>query len=224
LTFPPGAVLLFLYLPLETWDGDTASASRARNNVKIMHSMALRLTQAQAGDAAALGAAFEACRAYLLMVANASLPADLRAKGGASDLVQEAFLDAHRHAGNFHGTTEGELLAWLGEILRCRVANFLRDYRHTAKRQVGREVDLDAGAEPADDQTPSAIASQEEDVRRLEQAIARLPGDYREVVRLRYREHRSFEEIAPLLRRSLDATRQLWKRAIRQLRAELSTP
>jgi RNA polymerase sigma-70 factor (ECF subfamily) len=181
--------------------------------------IALRLTQARAGDAAALGAAFEACRAYLLMVANASLPDDLRAKGGASDLVQEVFLDAHRHAGNFHGTTEGELLAWLREILRCHVANFLRDYRHTAKRQVGREVDLDA--EPADDETPSAIASQEEDVRRLEQAVARLPADYREVVHLRYREHRPFEEIAPLLGRSLDATRQLWKRAIRRLRTEL---
>lgn len=180
-----------------------------------------RLERARAGDPVALGEALEACRAYLLAVANAALPADLQGKGGGSDLVQETFLEAHRHAGHFLGTTEVELLAWLKEILRCRVANFVRDYCRTAKRQAGREVGLTGGTEPLDDETPSAVASQKEDVRRLEQAIARLPEDYRVVVRLRYQEHRPFEEIAPLLGRSLDATRQLWKRAIRQLRGEL---
>ena len=178
----------------------------------------------RAGDPADLGEALEACRAYLLAVANASLPGDLQGKGGASDLVQETFLEAHRHADRFTGTSEAELLAWLKEILRCRVANFLRDFRHTGKRQIDREVAFPVGAEPFDDETPSAVAAQGEDVRRLEQAVARLPEDYREVVRLRYQEHRPFEEIASLLGRTLDATRQLWKRAIRQLRAELKRP
>ena len=189
-----------------------------------MDPIRLRLVQAHAGDPVALGEALEACRAYLLAVANASLPDDLRGKGGGSDLVQETFLEAHRHAGHFRGATEAELLAWLKEILRCRVANFLRDFRHTGKRQIDREVNLHAGTEPLDEETPSAVATRGEDTRRLEQAVARLPGDYREVVRLRYQEHRPFEEIAPLLGRSLDATRQLWKRAIRQLRAELGQP
>ena len=31
-----------------------------------------------------------------------------------------------------------QLLAWLAEILRCRVANFQRDFCHTAKRQIDR--------------------------------------------------------------------------------------
>jgi RNA polymerase sigma-70 factor (ECF subfamily) len=188
------------------------------------------LAQSRAGQPEALGHALEACRQYLLMVATSALPDDLRGKGGASDLVQEAFLDAHRHFGNFHGTTSEELLAWLGEILRCRAANFRRDF-HAARRHVGREVPLDVGngaghpAEPAaEDDTPSAAASREEDARLLERAVARLPDDYRRVVVLRYQEHRSFEEIAALLNRSLDATRQLWKRAVRQLRKELKAP
>ena len=46
------------------------------------------LTAAQAGSNDALGQALEACRAYLLLVAERELDPNLRAKGGASD-VQE---------------------------------------------------------------------------------------------------------------------------------------
>src|SRR5262245_53955983 len=181
------------------------------------------LTQVRAGDPAALGRALEACRQYLLMVANSALADDLRAKGGASDLVQDAFLDAHDHIAAFQGTTAEELLAWLSEILRCHLANFQRDFRHTAKRQVSREVPLHIGngagspAEPvAHDDSPSAVVTRQEDAALLEQAITQLTDDSRRVVLLRCREHRSFEEIAGLMHRSLDATRQLWKRAVRQ--------
>lgn len=188
---------------------------------------ARQLEQARGGCPHALGALLDSCRHYLLLAANQVLGDDVRAKAGASDLVQDAFLDAHQHIGSFRGATQPELLAWLGEILRCRLSNHHRDFRHTGKRQISREVTIDlhaGGVAPADGETPSVITSRQEETRLLEAAIARLPGDYRRVVVLRYQEHRSFEEIASLVGRSLDATRQLWKRAIRQLREELGHP
>jgi RNA polymerase sigma factor (sigma-70 family) len=53
--------------------------------------------------------------------------------------------------------------------------------------------------------------------RALQQALARLPADYRKVIELRFLEERSFEEIGRLTNRSPDAARKLWARAIERL-------
>jgi RNA polymerase sigma-70 factor (ECF subfamily) len=47
------------------------------------------LAEAPGGDMEALGQALEACRGYLLSIAQQELDPELWAKGGASDLVQE---------------------------------------------------------------------------------------------------------------------------------------
>src|SRR5262249_7550847 len=64
------------------------------------------LAAARQGSVEALGQLLEVCRPYLLKVANDHLTADLRAKLGASDVVQEAFLEAQRDFGQFSGLTE----------------------------------------------------------------------------------------------------------------------
>ena len=66
------------------------------------------------------------CRQYLLMIANEVIGPELQAKFGASDLVQETFLEAHRHLANFRGQSPGEMRAWLRKILECRLANIRR--------------------------------------------------------------------------------------------------
>jgi RNA polymerase sigma-70 factor (ECF subfamily) len=186
------------------------------------------LAAARAGSREALGQALETCRNYLLLIAGRQLDPDLHAKGGASDLVQETFLEAQRDFARFQGTSEGELLAWLRQILLNNVANFTRRYRGTGKRAVGREVVV-----PADDSaappgavlpdpwlTPSSEAVEREQARALQHALARLPDDYRQAIVLRYLEGRSFEEIGQLLSRSPDAARKLWSRAMERLRQE----
>src|SRR6516165_3274940 len=70
------------------------------------------LPAAQAGSKEALAQMLEACRGYLLLIATQELDPALRAKGGASDLVQETILEAFRDFGRFQGGEE-ELLAWL---------------------------------------------------------------------------------------------------------------
>jgi DNA-directed RNA polymerase specialized sigma24 family protein len=101
------------------------------------------LAAARAGSREALGQVLQTCQNYLLLVANQQLDAGPQAKGGASDLVQDTFLAAQRDFTQFHGTSEGELRAWLRQVLLNRASNFARHYR-AGKRALGREVALAA--------------------------------------------------------------------------------
>src|ERR1700678_474199 len=72
------------------------------------------------------GQMLNGCRQYLLMIANEVIGPDLQAKLGASDLVQDTFVEAQRHLGVFRGKTDVEMRAWLRKILECRLANIRR--------------------------------------------------------------------------------------------------
>src|SRR5436309_13462494 len=100
--------------------------------------MANRLVEARAGSDEALGQVLEACRGYLLLIAQQELDPELRAKGGASDLVQETFVKAHRHFAHFQGDSDVELRAWLRRLLLNNLADFRALYREAGKRQVAR--------------------------------------------------------------------------------------
>src|SRR5579871_1471767 len=89
------------------------------------------LAAARAGSNDALGQALEACRDYLLLIAQQEMDLQLRAKGGASDIVQETFLEAQRAFENFQGTSEEELRAWLRRILLNNLGDFTRRYRES---------------------------------------------------------------------------------------------
>src|SRR5580704_17905215 len=102
------------------------------------------LPAARAGSSEALGQVLEACRGYLLLIAQQELDATLQAKGGASDLVQQTFLEAQRDFSGFQGTTHAALLAWMRKLLLNNLANFRRDYQRD-KRRVTREIALAPG-------------------------------------------------------------------------------
>ncbi len=186
------------------------------------------LHAARAGSPEALGQLLEACRAYLLGIAEREMDAPLKAKGGASDLVQETFLEAHRDFPRFEGNSEAELLGWLRRMLLNNLNNFARHYRGTDKRRLDREIFFDPHASehgdmpvPAHSATASRLAVADEDSQALENAIQQLPVDYRQVITLRYLQDRSFEEIAEVMGRSNNAVRQLWVRAVTQLQEKL---
>src|SRR4051812_24459022 len=176
------------------------------------------IRQARSGCNDALGQLLDGCRGYLLRIAGDDLDPRLQAKAGASDIVQETFLEAQRDFGEFQGDSEQELLAWLRHRLRYRAAKFIRSYRLTAKRATGREIQLDAaGASSAvgpilvDGQpSPSERAVALERDHLLEQAMDRLPDEYRRVIDLRYREGLSFDQIGVILERSPNSARKLW--------------
>ena len=190
------------------------------------------LAAARAGSREALGKVLEAARQYLLSIARQEFDPDLRAKNSPSDLVQETFVEAHRAFGHFQGDTEGELLAWLRQLLLHRVGKLRRRYRDTQKRRLAREVALGgddstdgpAGGLAANVPSPSGQAMEHEEDQALQAALGRLPEDYRRVITLRYEEQLPFEEIGELLQRSPEAARKLWARAVERLHEELERP
>ena len=186
------------------------------------------IRSARAGSADALGRLLEGCRAYLLLVANRRLGTDLQAKGGASDLVQETFLEAQNDFPQFRGRTHQDLLNWLRGILRHNLADFCRRYRDRAARQIGQERPLSAGERAvlpdqfvADTPAPQERAIAAEDAEAARRAVARLPEDYRRVIALRHEQGRSFHDVAREMGRTAEAVRKLWFRALERLRQDM---
>jgi RNA polymerase sigma-70 factor (ECF subfamily) len=105
------------------------------------------LRQARAGDGAALGRLLETYRTYLRFLVRQQIGRRLQSKADPSDLVQEALIGATRDFGQFRGTTEKELLAWLRQILASLLANLIRHYQGTHKRDVRLETQMQAALE-----------------------------------------------------------------------------
>src|SRR5262245_3091682 len=84
------------------------------------------LRQARTGDRAALGQLFETYRNYLTLLARLEIGRRLRGKVDEADVIQDTFLEAHRHFGQFRGTSEGEVVAWLRQILATTLAHLVR--------------------------------------------------------------------------------------------------
>jgi RNA polymerase sigma-70 factor (ECF subfamily) len=183
---------------------------------------------ARAGDQTALGQLLERYRNYLGMLARLQIGRHLQRKMDASDLVQEAFLAAYRDFGRFRGTTEGELTGWLRQILATNLANQVQRYCGAHCRDVCLErdlaVELDQSSRLLDralvapQSSPSQRAARREQAVLLADALEQLPAPYREVLVLRHLEERSFPEVARRLGRSLDSVKNLWARALAQLR------
>jgi RNA polymerase sigma-70 factor (ECF subfamily) len=185
------------------------------------------LSAARDGCRDALGQVLESCRRYLLHIARHELNGDLQAKGGASDLVQDTFLECQGAFGRFQGNSEDEMRAWLRQLLHHRASKFRRRYRTTQKRQLARETALTTASRPARGEgelpSPSVQVMAHEEALRLRQALEHLPDDYRRVITLRYVEQYSFEEIGQRMERTSNAARLLWLRAIEHVKHELRT-
>lgn len=188
------------------------------------------LAQARRGDADALGSLLEAQRPGLHVQAERQLQGRLAARVDASDIIQQTFLEAHRSFAQFQGEHEPEWTAWLQRILEHRVALAVRDHVLLQKRDLRRERPLaDTGSGPGADaqlaaghSSPSQRAIRGEEVQRLVAALAALPPDQREAVRLRHLEGQPLADIARQLDRSLTATAGLIKRGMKALREHLS--
>jgi RNA polymerase sigma-70 factor (ECF subfamily) len=183
---------------------------------------------ARSGAPDAIGRIFEAARGHLLQLADHELPAELRAKVGPSDLVQETAVDAHRDFVQFAGTTSEECFAWLRQILHHNVIDAIRHYRGSLKRDIdievriaGRPAEDHAGSVPARG-SPDGSAIRREEAATVNDVLDRLPVDYRRVLQMRYWSGMSFVEMAPALDRSPEAVRKLWYRALERLQDELA--
>jgi RNA polymerase sigma-70 factor, ECF subfamily len=192
------------------------------------------LHAAQSGDGVALGGLLELYRNYLLLLARFQIGRRLQGKVEPADLVQETFLEAHRHFARFRGRTEGEFVSWLRQILAGTFANLLRRYLGTRQRDARLECDLAAELERssrvldaalvAKGSSPSQRAVRREQAVLLADALERLPPECREVIVLRHLEGLPFAEVARRMGRSLDVAKKLWPRALARLRDLMGEP
>jgi RNA polymerase sigma-70 factor (ECF subfamily) len=190
----------------------------------------LRFDAARAGSRTALGDLLEECRSYLLLIANRELGEGIQAKVGASDLVQETFVEAQKIFERFEGNSSQELRAWLVRILEFKLAQASRRFAGTEKRDVRREISFETLSRDNWPQDPGRSAT---GMTRLDErsakwvallaAVERLPPDYRTAIEVRSLAQRPFAELAAKLGRSTEAARRLWLRAVVRLRSELAS-
>lgn len=189
------------------------------------------LSLARDGDGTALGSLLGVYRGYLSVLARTQISRRLQGKADASDLVQETLLEAHRHFPDFRGASEGEFIGWLRSILAGLIANHVRRYLGTKRRDARLERTLlvelsDAsgvlGAELAADCTsPSQQAVNREAAVQLAAALEMLPDHYREVIMLRHLEGLPFAQVAERMGRTVESVEKLWVRALARLRQAL---
>lgn len=188
---------------------------------------------AQGGDAAAFGKLLSRYAPYLGLLARVEVGRRLQGKLDPADLVQETFLDAHRHFPAFRGTTEPEFVAWLRRIMAGVLANTLRRYYGTKARDPRLEQELEVGFDQsssvlagqlaAPGSTPSESASRREQAVLFADALQQLPADYREVIVLRHLESLPFATVGDRMGRSVDSVEKLWLRAVARLRQIVKT-
>jgi RNA polymerase sigma-70 factor (ECF subfamily) len=183
------------------------------------------LAEAREGSQASLGKLLDSTRKYLLTLADGKLDPQLKCKVGASDLVQDTFIEAQRAFERFHGATERELLTWLAAILANRCSAAVRRHRLAQKRVIAREIT--GGAELILDQatdgipTPGTNLVAQEEQRRLHIALARLPATEQEILKLRIWQRASFAEVGSACGCSAEAARKRFLRAVEELQAVL---
>jgi RNA polymerase sigma-70 factor (ECF subfamily) len=190
------------------------------------------IEQAKAGDTATLGQLLESYHNYLRLLARIEIGRRLQGKVDASDVVQETFLEAHRHFPNFQGHAEGQFAQWLRTILAATLANIVRRYLGTQARDLRLERQL---AEDLDQSTcalgqilvdPHSSPSQQvirgEQSLLVAEAMARLSEDYQTVLVLRHLEGLTFPQVAERMNRSVDSVEKLWLRGLTKLKKEFS--
>lgn len=198
-------------------------------------SAAQLLENAKRTGPGALGSLLELYRNYLRILARSQLTPELLPRATPSDVVQDTFLEAYRDFVQFRGNTPAEFVAWLRKILVRNIARLVEHHLVTQKRDVRKEVSLDAIARAFDQSTcrldqvlGAAVQSQSDRLQSSERAavvadhLAKLPSQYREVLVLRHLEELPFEEVALRMGRTAAAVRMLWVRAIDRLRMSLS--
>ena len=186
------------------------------------------IESALTGDDGAFGRLLARYSNYLTLLARVEVGRRLQGKLDPADLVQETFLEAHRHFSVFRGKTEPEFVGWLRRILAGVLANMVRRYFGTKARDPRLEQDLQVGLDQSScvlaghlispGTSPSESASRREQAVLFADALGRLPDDYREVIVLRHLEGLTFAGVSERMGRSVDSVEKIWLRAITKLR------
>ena len=136
------------------------------------------------------------------------LAARLGSREAAADIAAEVFLEAYKRA---------PLLRWRGKPVLAWLYRVASNMAADHVKRAARELSVaEVGEAPVPDETHAVT---ERDA--VARALRGLPADYQLVVHLRLVEGYAFDEIAPVMGRTVGACQMLMLRAGRDLRAAL---
>ena len=141
-----------------------------------------------------------------------------RNEDDAQDMVQEAYLRAFRFFGGFYGT---DARAWLLTIVRNTCYTWLK-----RKQAPEFACDFEEAVMTKESDTPDPESSHEMKVQAqlINEAIEKLPVEFREVVILRELEELSYKEIALITGIPIGTVMSRLSRARKRLVAYLRVP
>jgi RNA polymerase sigma-70 factor (ECF subfamily) len=132
----------------------------------------------------------------------------------AEDVTQEVFMAVIRSLHRFK--QRSKFSTWLYTIVNRQIADF---YRQRYRKVEKASVSLDQVEYLVDD--PSNTHERSDECALIQQALTNLPQHYQEVIFLRFADGMTFAEIAEEQRKSLEAVKSLYRRAIQALRTEI---
>jgi RNA polymerase sigma-70 factor (ECF subfamily) len=192
------------------------------------------IRRAGRGDASAVNVLFERHRGRLAQMVNSRMDPRVRARVDPSDVVQETLAAASKKMPSYLAHQPIPFYPWLRQIAWEKLVHLHDRHLRAAKRSVQREQH--AYAALSDQSTlqlaeqlvgtvssPSVAALRRELRQRVQQALAELSDDDREILLQRYLEQMSSKEIGAVLGISEAAVNMRHMRALERMRSVLST-
>ncbi len=160
------------------------------------------------------------------------LPPRLAATHAAEDILQVTFFQAFRDIGRYRARAGASFGDWLARIADNRLLDAIKQHdcakRGGDRQRVGEIAVGDSRSASlldwiaADQTSPSSVIARSEALHALHVALASIPEDQREAIRLRHLEGKSLEEAAEAMGRSRDAVRGLVQRGKLSLEEAMS--
>jgi RNA polymerase sigma-70 factor (ECF subfamily) len=188
------------------------------------------IAQAQTGDLAALNDLFARHRGRLRRMVEMRLDRRLQGRVDASDVVQEAYVDATRKLDEYLRDPRLPLFLWLRLVVGERLLKLHRQHLDAQMRDAGREVSLYREALPTASSaalaaqllgkhtSPTQAAVRAERLLRLQEALNTLEPIDREILSLRHFEELTRAEAAQALGIEEAAAAKRYVRALKRLK------
>jgi RNA polymerase sigma-70 factor (ECF subfamily) len=180
------------------------------------------------GDPAALDLLLRRYQARLRRIVRIRLDSNLREHLESMDIVQSVHVFVARKLGEIEPLDEASLLKWLAQIVEDQIRDAGELWSTMKRRPEGKPRRIDAiesstagtgFAIAADDALPTEAALRAEFREILDDSVAKLPEEYRDVILSRDYCGESWEAVAESLDRpSVGAARELHRRAWIRLR------
>jgi RNA polymerase sigma-70 factor (ECF subfamily) len=193
------------------------------------------IERSQAGDTEALNELFSRHRERLRRMVELRLDHQLQARVDASDVVQDAYVEAVQRLGEYLREPRLPFFLWLRLVVGERLLKLHRHHLGTKMRDARREMALYRGALPQASSaalaahllgkhtSPTQAAVRAERVLRLQEALNTLDPIDREILALRHFEDLTSAEAAQVLDIQEEAAAKRYVRALRRLKKMLAS-